>query len=125
MRVSHQPGNPEIANPKKSDKSSTAGASKRVEKESPSEVEDQVSKHSSGDVKANISSKSKEFVQAKALAHEAPDVRADKVAELKRKISDKSYHVDPGAVADKLVDEHLRMPEPASLPSSLPSALKD
>ncbi len=57
-----------------------------------------------------ISAKSKEFAQAKAVASDAPDVREDRVADLKRKIAEGSYVVDNEALADRLVDDHLRMP---------------
>jgi negative regulator of flagellin synthesis FlgM len=59
--------------------------------------------------KAEISSKSKEFAQARAVASNAPDVREDKVAELKQRIADGNYKVDGASVADRLVDDHLRM----------------
>lgn len=44
--------------------------------------------------------------KATDLAHQAPDVRKDKVAALKKKVQSGSYRVDAAAVADKLVDEH-------------------
>jgi len=58
---------------------------------------------------AEISPRSKEFAHAKAVATSAPDVREEKIAELKRRISEGSYHVPSEAVADRLVDEHLKM----------------
>ena len=60
-------------------------------------------------VNAEISSKAKEMAKAKQLAHDAPDVREAKIAELKEKIQNKKYDVSPAAIADKLVDDHLRM----------------
>jgi len=123
MRVGHQPGNnPELTNSKKGGRGAPAGAAsaaasgdtKRVEKDTASElseVQEASGKRANLDVKADISSKSKEFSNAKAVASNAPDVRADKIAELKRRIADKSYKVDHVAVADKMVDEHLRMPD--------------
>ena len=45
--------------------------------------------------------------RANELAHAAPDIRAERVAALKQSIKDGTYHVDNGAIADKLVDEHL------------------
>lgn len=62
---------------------------------------------SSGAAKADISAKAKDMSRAKAAADAAPDVREEKIAELKRRIAEGRYKVDSGAVADRLVDEHL------------------
>jgi negative regulator of flagellin synthesis FlgM len=64
---------------------------------------------SSSDVNADISSKGKELAKAKAAASQAPDVREEKIAALKAKIAEGKYKVDADAVADKLVDEHIKM----------------
>jgi len=58
-------------------------------------------------VKSDLSSKGKEFARARAVAGGAPDVREDKIAELKKRIAEGSYKVDANSVADKMVDEHL------------------
>src|SRR5688500_2783765 len=58
---------------------------------------------------AEISSKGREFAQAKSVAAGAPDIREDKVADLKRRISEGNYKVDTHAVADRMVDDHLKM----------------
>lgn len=58
-------------------------------------------------VKPEISSKAREFSQAKEAAAKAPDVREDKIAELKRRISAGTYQVNAQALADKMVDEHV------------------
>lgn len=55
-----------------------------------------------------ISAKGKEFAKTRALAAQAPDVREDKIAELKQRIESGSYKIDANAIGDKLVDEHLR-----------------
>ena len=61
-----------------------------------------------GSVNANISAKGKEFARAKEIASNAPDVREEKIAELKLRIAAGKYNVDPRAVADRMVDEHLK-----------------
>ncbi len=61
------------------------------------------------DVKTEISSRSRDFARVKNLAQEAPDVREDRVASLKQRIAEGKYQVDHGAVADRLVDDHLKM----------------
>jgi negative regulator of flagellin synthesis FlgM len=62
---------------------------------------------SSDAVKSDISSRAKDSAKARAVATSAPDVREDKIAELKRRIADGNYKVDAGAVADRMVNEHL------------------
>ena len=54
-----------------------------------------------------ISDQARLMQQATEIANAAPDVRADKVAALKKAIANGTYHVDSAAIADKLVDEHL------------------
>lgn len=61
------------------------------------------------DAKTEISNKSREFGHAKQVASAAPDIREDRVHDLKRRIADRSYKVDHDAIADRMVDEHLKM----------------
>ena len=58
-------------------------------------------------VKPEISARGKDIAHASAIASAAPDVREDKIAELKKRIAEGSYKVDANAVADRLVNEHL------------------
>lgn len=60
-------------------------------------------------VKTEISAKGKEFASVKAAATDAPDVREDKIADLKRRIAEGSYKIDTNSVADRMVDDHLKM----------------
>lgn len=62
----------------------------------------------SGSAKTEISSRAREFSKAKAVAHAAPEVREERVAELRKRLAEGSYDVSPEAIADKLVDEHMR-----------------
>ena len=57
----------------------------------------------------NISPRAREMLQANAAAKSAPDVREEKIAELKRRIAAGSYQVDTDKVADHMVDDHLKM----------------
>ena len=57
--------------------------------------------------KPEISAKAKEFSKAYAAAATAPDVREDKIADLKKRIADGSYKIDNDAVADKMISEHM------------------
>ena len=61
----------------------------------------------SGSVKSDISAKSKEYGKAHAVASETPDVRENKIEEIKRRIAEGKYKVDPDKVAEKLVNEHM------------------
>ena len=56
-----------------------------------------------------ISSKAKDMAKAKQIATDTPDVREAKIAELKERIQNKKYNVGADAIADKLVDDHIRM----------------
>lgn len=63
----------------------------------------------SGDAKAEISPRAREFSRAKEAAGKAPDVREERVADIKRRIAEGKYEVSPEAVANRLVDDHLSM----------------
>jgi flagellar biosynthesis anti-sigma factor FlgM len=62
-----------------------------------------------GSARTEISSKAKEMAQAKQVASDSSDVRESKIAALREQIANKKYNVSADAVADKLVDDHLRM----------------
>lgn len=62
-------------------------------------------------VEAEISTKAKEFVKAKEVATNAPEIREAKIAELKRRIAEGKYKVDADKVADKMVEDHLKSAE--------------
>ena len=107
MRVT-QPGansvqNGEVAGTKQGGRAAGAHEAKRSERSSESE------KGSSQGASSEISSKSRDFATAKAAAEATPDVREDRVADLKKRISDGSYKVNAEGVANRLVDDHLKM----------------
>lgn len=58
---------------------------------------------------AEISAKAKDMAKAKQVANDTSDVREAKIAELREKIQNKKYDVSSSAIADKLVDDHLKM----------------
>jgi len=84
---------------KRADKASGEKDAKSSDRVSGTEIE--------GDTRPEISSKARELASAKAVATSAPDVREAKIAELKERIAAGKYNVDPKAVADRMVDEHL------------------
>ena len=59
------------------------------------------------DTIVNLSTTSKETQIAKKIVDSAPDIREDKVAELKSQIESGNYTVDNKAVADKMVDSFM------------------
>jgi negative regulator of flagellin synthesis FlgM len=63
----------------------------------------------SGSANAEISSRAKDMAKAKQVAMDAPDVREAKIAALREQIQNKKYNVSADAIADKLVDDHVRL----------------
>lgn len=106
MRVS-QSGN----NPQTSEVSSRVKVTHSQNKKGEKAQDTSASAHaeSTGDANTEISSKGREFAQAKAVANDAPDVREEKVAALKARIAAGKYGVDADAVADRMVDDHIKM----------------
>lgn len=85
------------------DKSNATEASRANEAK---ENKNQVTNTSSGST-VEISDDAKLMKQAKDIVHQTPDVRSDRVEALKQKIRSGTYQVDAGAVAEKLLTEHL------------------
>jgi negative regulator of flagellin synthesis FlgM len=72
------------------------------------DVNETIEKKTDGqDAIVNISQTSKEVRLAREIIGSTPDIREDKVAELKEKIEYGDYRVNNQAVADKLVDAFL------------------
>jgi negative regulator of flagellin synthesis FlgM len=88
------------AETKKTDKTKLSGYEK---------VDGSTSSAKSGSANAEISSRAKDMAKAKQVANDTPDVREAKIAALKEQIQNKKYNVSADAIADKLVDDHLRM----------------
>jgi negative regulator of flagellin synthesis FlgM len=105
MRVSQSGNNPQV-NELAERVKVTSAHPKKGEKAHETEARHHVA--ASGDAKAEISAKGKEFAKAKAIANNAPDVREEKIAALKKRIAEGHYKVDADAIADRMVDEHLK-----------------
>ncbi|MCB0365932.1 MAG: flagellar biosynthesis anti-sigma factor FlgM [Bdellovibrionaceae bacterium] len=69
-----------------------------------------VDKAEPGSVKLNLSDRAQAFQKAKEIASKV-DVDEAKVARLQKLIDEGKYSVDASAIADRLVDDHLGMPE--------------
>lgn len=61
---------------------------------------------SSGRDEVQISSFGRDYQIAKQAVAEAPDIREDKVAELKAKVTSGNYTVDNGDFASKLLEKY-------------------
>lgn len=107
MRVS-QSGNNPIQDSQAAKANATQGAKKADKAGSAASAKASEGVVATDGAKAEISFKVKELAKAKDVAASAPDIREQKIAELKRKIEAGKYKVDAEAVADKMVDEHLR-----------------
>ncbi|OFZ80589.1 MAG: flagellar biosynthesis anti-sigma factor FlgM [Bdellovibrionales bacterium RIFOXYD1_FULL_44_7] len=103
MRVNQTGTNPATS----SEVSGTQQAQKAAEARKTKKTDKTGNTSASGSTSADISAKGKEMARAKAAANNAPDVREQKIAELKRRIAEGKYKVDDKAVADRLVDNHL------------------
>lgn len=108
MRVSQNGNssvqNAEISGAKQSSRASAAQQARKSEKGAAGATASDAS-----GAKAEISSRGREFASAKAVADGAPDVREEKIAELKRRIAAGKYQVDAEAVANRMVDDHIKM----------------
>lgn len=59
------------------------------------------------DTKApELSDKGKDLAKAYAVASATPDVREDRIAELKKRIASGDYKIDSDKVAEKMIGEH-------------------
>ena len=58
---------------------------------------------------AEISGKARDLASARSIAENAPEVREARIAELRKKIQDKTYEVNSDAIADRMIKEHLEV----------------
>ncbi len=105
MRV-NQSGNNQVASTETSGTQKTGKAKDKKQAEAQKKTGE--GGHPSA-VKTDLSARGREMAKAKAVANETPDVRDERIAELKRRIAEKKYNVSAEAVADKMVDEHINM----------------
>ena len=62
---------------------------------------------SSGGEQIALSAKAKGIQKALETVQASPDIRSEKVAEIKSQIANNSYRVDSGALAEKILQEIL------------------
>lgn len=57
--------------------------------------------------KVNLSNRGKDIQQIRQILDQTPDVREDKVLELKRQIESGNYRINPEGIAEKMAGESL------------------
>lgn len=83
-------------------------AGKIEEKQVPEEQKAEGSGQADQDTIVNLSQASKEVQKIRELLLSEPDIREEKVADLKKRIESGEYTIDHARVADKLVDELIK-----------------
>ena len=77
-------------------------------------LDSKATKSPRGDVsdsaKVDVSSRAQDMMRAKELATPSDSIDEAKVARLQKMIDDGNYKVDAGAIADRMLDEHAKMP---------------
>jgi len=84
--------------------SSPPNATEKIDEKGVSD-EQKVEESADQDAIVNLSQASKEAQKIEEIIASEPDVREDKVADLKERIESGRYTIDHAKVADKLVDE--------------------
>ena len=87
---------------KKAEKSAKTDRATQIEKLSKEQ-------NSGAPASAEISARGKEMAKAAAIASATPDVREDRISEIKKRIAAGEYNVDSDAIADKMIGEHAAM----------------
>ena len=73
-------------------------------------AQDAKTSYAAGATKVDISSRAADISKAKALATPSNSVDEAKVARLQKMIDEGKYKIDADAIADRLVDEQMKMP---------------
>lgn len=72
-----------------------------------SEADKQVGAQSAVTEKISLSIEAKDIQRIKQILDQAPDIREEKVLELKNMIDKGNYRVNPGKIAEKIVGDSL------------------
>jgi negative regulator of flagellin synthesis FlgM len=65
---------------------------------------------SGGSARVDVSTRAQDMARAKELATPSDDIDEAKVERLQRLIDSGQYKIDAEAIADRLIDEHSKMP---------------
>ena len=79
----------------------------RIQEKTAPGHEKQISGKTAPEEKVSLSERAKDINQVKAAITEMPDVREEKVMEIKHRIETGTYRIDEGKVADKMIEECL------------------
>lgn len=103
----HQNPYSKAATEQSSAQAKKAGRAERAAKAKSNQSDASAAAQVASGVKTEVSSRAKEMVQARGIAQSTPDIREDRVAELKARIENGEYRVNSDAVADRLIQEHM------------------
>jgi negative regulator of flagellin synthesis FlgM len=110
MKISNSgPGN--LAGAGAAANASSANGAKEVSKNSRSAAAEALGASVGNSAKVDVSSRAQEMNRAKELATPSASVDEAKVARLQALIDSGQYKIDAAAIADKLVDEQMKMNE--------------
>lgn len=115
MKITHNKigQNLNLTDSSKADKakqnSSVAGVKGDTKASQANDIKDLSGKNDSDAVKIDLSTRAQDVRQAKELAMASPDVNMDKVEKFRKLIDEGKYKVDAKSVADRMVDEHLKL----------------
>ena len=109
MRIPGNEGNPQVSGSGKAEAHPEASKIKAsgVKRSEPQTAPAGGSASSDDSVK--ISGRAREIQLAHEAARAAPEVRSDKVAQLKKQVASGNFKVDSGAVAEKLLAEEFNI----------------
>ena len=71
------------------------------------EADKQIGASSAVTEKVNLSTRAKDIQQIRQILDQTPDIREDKVLELKRQIDSDNYRINVEKIAEKMVGESL------------------
>jgi negative regulator of flagellin synthesis FlgM len=71
------------------------------------EADKQIGASSAVTEKVNLSTRAKDIQQIRQILDQTPDIREDKVLELKRQIDSENYRIDAEKIAEKMVGESI------------------
>ena len=77
------------------------------EGQQPKDIKPEQSENGSRDAIVRLSQASKEVQLANKIISDTPEIRADKVAEIRDRIESGNYEIDHEKIASKLVDSNL------------------
>lgn len=100
----------EVQNSKLSENNRSSKANRKPILKIGASANPEIKSSENSDAKVELSQSARELSMAKKAASDAPDVREDRVAELKSRIKSGSYEPDFGKIADNMIKNHSELP---------------